>query len=178
MIAPLHNDTVNRVINMSNFDFDFLQYDGCFDTYADIVYCIDSTASMQPCINKVKQVTRTLHDELAKALLENDRKLVGLRIKVIAFRDFYVDGPRSLEKSRFFNIPDELSAFENFISGIQAKGGGDLPENSLEAFALAMKSDWRFPTNKDAKYRQIIVNIADILGRRFGMTATCTGCKT
>ena len=60
---------------------------------------------------------------------------------MIAFRDYGVDSEPMLE-SKFFTLDGESGAFHEFVEGIEATGGGDEPESSLEALALAMKSDW------------------------------------
>lgn len=49
-------------------------------------------------------------------------------------------------ESKFFTLSDDSSdesrEFASFVSGITATGGGDAPENALEALAIAMNSDW------------------------------------
>lgn len=132
------------------------------DTYADIVYCIDLTSSMTPIINKVKETARQLHSDLQEMMLNNyQRNIKRLRIKVIGFRDAYCDGPLSFEVSKFFNLPAETEAFYSFVNGLTAKGGGDIPENSLEALALAMKSDWCQTLDNNIRRRHIIVLFTD-----------------
>ena len=135
---------------------------GTMDVYADIVYCIDLTASMRPIIQKVKDTARTLHEDLQKVMQENyQRSIKQLRIKVIGFRDFYCDGDYALEQSPFFYLPDEADAFKRFVDKLEAKGGGDIPENSLEAVALAMQSDWCTTLDSSIRKRHIIVLFTD-----------------
>lgn len=135
---------------------------GTMDVYADIVYCIDLTASMRPIIQKVKDTARTLHEDLQKVMQENyQRSIKQLRIKVIGFRDFYCDGDYALEHSPFFYLPDEADAFKRFVDKLEAKGGGDIPENSLEALALAMQSDWCTTLDSSIRKRHIIVLFTD-----------------
>ena len=128
------------------------------ETYADIVYCIDLTSSMTPIINKVKETARQLHSDLQEMMLKNyQRHIKRLRIKVIGFRDAYCDGPLSFEVSKFFSLPAETEEFYAFVNRLRAKGGGDIPENSLEALALAMKSDWCQTLDNNIRRRHIIV---------------------
>lgn len=135
---------------------------GNLDVYADIVYCIDLTQSMLPIIQKVKETARTLHHDLQNRMKENyQRTIKQLRIKVIGFRDFYCDGSYALEQSRFFYLPDETAEFESFVNGLEAKGGGDIPESSLEALALAMKSDWCTTLDSSIRKRHVIVLFTD-----------------
>ncbi len=132
------------------------------DTFADIVYCIDLTSSMTPIINKVKETATTLHSEL-QALMEKNyqRKIKRLRIKIIGFRDAYCDGHLSFETSKFFDLPAETQEFQSFVDSLQAKGGGDRPENALEALALAIKSDWCQTLDSNIRKRHIIVLFTD-----------------
>lgn len=112
------------------------------DTNVDIVFAIDATESMQPLIDKVKSLTLSFREELEKGLKENRRIIKNLRIKVIVFRDYYVDDKYAMEESRFFILPEEKQEFYNFVSKIKAGGGGDEPESGLEALALALRSDF------------------------------------
>ena len=58
----------------------------------------------------------------------------------------------------FLNIPDEEADFKNFVSGLHPAGGGDEPENGLEALAMAIDSDW---TNGGDKRRHVVVVWSD-----------------
>ena len=95
---------------------------------------------------------------MEKGLRENRRIIKNLRIKVIVFRDYYVDDKYAMEESRFFILPDEKQDFYNFVSRIKAGGGGDEPESGLEALALALKSN--FVKDGDKK-RHVIVLFTD-----------------
>ena len=128
------------------------------DTNVDIVFAIDATESMQPLIDKVKSLTLSFREELEKGLKENRRIIKNLRIKVIVFRDYYVDDKYAMEESRFFILPEEKQEFYNFVSKIKAGGGGDEPESGLEALALALRSD--FVKDGDKK-RHVIVLFTD-----------------
>jgi len=115
-----------------------------FECNVDLVLCIDATGSMGPVIGKVKESALSFYDSLVTALASKDRIVNedNFRVKVIVFRDYYCDGDDSMEESAFFKLPTEKSAFRSFVSSIEAKGGGDEPENALEAIAIAMNSDW------------------------------------
>ena len=139
------------------------------DTYMDIVFCIDVTQSMQPTINKVKGFTLSLYDSLVPFMLEKaHREVKAMRVKVIAFRDFYCDGSCSLLESQFFKLPEENDGFKKFVNSLQAKGGGDEPENALEALALAMKTDWvKIKDLSTQRARHVIVLFTDDAAHRF-----------
>ena len=135
---------------------------GTLDVYADIVYCLDLTQSMKPILDKVKATALTLHNDLQNVMSTNyQRSIKQLRIRVIGFRDAYCDGSKSFEISRFFYLPDEAAEFKSFVDKLEAKGGGDIPENSLEALALAMKSDWCQTIDATIRKRHIIVMFTD-----------------
>lgn len=134
------------------------------DTNVDIVFVIDATESMQPLIDKVKSLTLSFREELEKGLERNKRRIKNLRIKVIVFRDYYVDDKYAMEESRFFILPEEKQDFYNFVSKIRAGGGGDEPESGLEALALALRSD--FVKDGDKK-RHVIVLFTDASAHPF-----------
>ncbi|MDO5139430.1 MAG: vWA domain-containing protein [Oscillospiraceae bacterium] len=134
------------------------------DTNVDIVFVIDATESMQPLIDKVKSLTLSFREELERGLEKNLRRINNLRIKVIVFRDYYVDDKYAMDESRFFILPDEKQDFYNFISKIRAGGGGDEPESSLEALALALRSDF---VKVGDKKRHVIVLFTDASAHPF-----------
>ena len=127
------------------------------DYNVDIVMCIDATGSMSSIINEVKTNALSFYRSFVKAMKEGDKSVQQLRIKVIAFRDYGCDTEPMVE-SKFFVLDDESTDFHNFVNGIEATGGGDGPENSLEAIALAMKSDW---VRTGTKRRHVIIMWTD-----------------
>lgn len=121
----------------------------------DLVICIDGTGSMSPVIEEVKASALTFHEKLQVKMAENKKQVDQLRARVIVFRDYWVDAPdKVMVSSKFFHLPSEASAFSSFISGIYDEGGGDEPENALEALALAMYSPW---AKLQGKQRYIIL---------------------
>lgn len=120
----------------------------------DIVMCIDATGSMSPIIDRVKANALRFYDDLMEVMLQKAKHINTLRVRVIAFRDFYFDKEKAIEASAFFELPAEQEQFKKFVDGIVADGGGDEPENGLEALAMAIRSEWN---NMGEKRRQIIV---------------------
>lgn len=102
------------------------------DTNVDIVFAIDATESMQPLIDKVKSLTLSFREELEKGLKENRRIIKNLRIKVIVFRDYYVDDKYAMEESRFFILPEEKQEFIILF-----------PKLRPVAEATSRKADWK-----------------------------------
>jgi len=123
----------------------------------DIVMCIDGTGSMSPIINEVKENALTFYQRFVDAMEENDKEVSQLRIKVITFRDYGPDAS-PMEQSEFFVLPDDNERFRECVNAITATGGGDAPENALEAIAYALKSDW---TTGGSKRRHAIMVFSD-----------------
>lgn len=134
------------------------------DTNVDIVFVIDATRSMQTTIDMVKASALSFQENLKGFLGEAGRIVRNLRIKVVWFRDFYYDGKYAYGESKFFELPEEKEDFHNFVTEINAAGGGDDPESALEALTLAMRSDF---VQDGAKKRHIIVLFTDAEAHAF-----------
>lgn len=108
------------------------------------MFVIDATGSMatESLIDKVKDNARNFYSKVEEALKEQNKTIGVFRAKIIAFRDYYCDGNEAMMESEFFTLPEQSAEFEKYLEGIEATGGGDAPESSLEALALAMKSDF------------------------------------
>ncbi len=133
-------------------------------TDVDMVFVIDCTGSMDPFLSKVKEAALSFHEQVREALGVKSRRVRKMRIKVIAYRDYYYDWadpdhPPMLI-SDFFTLPDEEEAFAEFVNGLEAAGGEDEPESALEALHHAFNSDW-FVDPAINKRRQIIVVFTD-----------------
>ena len=137
----------------------------------DIVMCIDASGSMAPIIDEVKDIALSFYQKIVDTMEERGKDIEQLRIKVIAFRDYGCD-EKPMEESKFFLLPEEDEEFKNFVNSIEAKGGGDGPENALEAIALALKSDW---TTGGFRQRHVVLVFSDApaltLGERSGAAA-------
>ena len=134
----------------------------------DIVFCVDGTGSMSPCIESVKNNARRFYADFTKAMTDNGSDIDMMRIKMIVFRDYKSDGELSMMQSPFFELPQEEAELSAYLNGVRATGGCAEDANGLEALYLAMNSD--FVTG--SKDRQVIVLFADTsaipLGKRKG----------
>lgn len=139
------------------------------DYAVDIVMCIDATGSMAPIINEVKNNAMSFYQKFVDAMDENDKEVSELRIKVIVFRDYICDS-EPMTESEFFVLPSQNAAFRSFVSSIEACGGGDGPENALEAIALAMQSKW---TTSASKRRHVILVFSDAPALPLGERSDC-----
>lgn len=126
----------------------------------DIIFCIDGTGSMSPCIGKVKSNARKFYSDFVDKMTNDYGSSVEvLNIKVITFRDYKDDGENAMVISEWFDITAGDDAnYEKYLNGIIADGGGDAPENGLEALFYAMTADWNAKGDKD---RQVIVLFTD-----------------
>lgn len=123
----------------------------------DLVFCIDATMSMDPILDKVKDNALNFYQDFQNMMDEKGKKVSQLRIRIVAFRDYYYDS-EPMMVTNFFRLPDMSEDFEACVKSIIPEGGGDDPEDGLEALAYAMKSDW---SNGAAKKRHVIVVWSD-----------------
>ena len=124
----------------------------------DIVFVIDATGSMSDLIDIVKKNAVNFHSDIQEVMSKKGKTIQELRVKVIAFRDYIADGEEAMLRTDFFTLPNEIEAFQDTVNSISAFGGGDEPEDGLEALAFAIRSKW----NKEGlKRRQLIVVWAD-----------------
>lgn len=84
----------------------------------DVVFAIDVTASMRNVINTVKNNIKLFAEEL---------RMHGFdaRLGMVLFSD-YVEWVSP-------ELTDDVTEFERWVGNVQTVGGGDIPENSLEA---------------------------------------------
>ena len=101
----------------------------------DMVFCIDATGSMRHVLDFVKQNALNLYHDIVAEMEKKHKTINQLRVRVIAFRDYVADGKDAILGSDFFVLPDQAQMFYDCVNGITAKGGGDIPEDGLEALA-------------------------------------------
>lgn len=140
-----------------DWDAAFAGQDGAFETNVDLVICIDVTGSMGPVLHKSTMLARDLIGQINAGLAEKNRRVDKLRVKVIAFGDYYCDDVPMAE-SAFFELPAQERAYHDYLDRLSAHGGGDAPESSLEALYKAFTSDW---CTTGAKRRHIVVLFTD-----------------
>ena len=142
------------------------------DYTVDMVFCIDATGSMEDTsgsqkkiINMVKQNALNFYGDFSTVMNAKRKQVRQLRVRVIAFRDYKADGDQAMLVTDFFMLPQQEKEFEACINSIHADGGGDIPEDGLEALAYAVKSKW---TTEGAKKRQVIVVWTDACTHELG----------
>lgn len=145
---------------MDQFDMSDEQTEGASAYSVDIALVIDATGSMHSIIDEVKKEARNFCNKFTDAMEAEGKHIDKLRMKVIAFRDYAYDAEDdAMNESPFFMLPDEEDALSDFVNQIEAKGGGDEPENALEAISLAMRSEW--DTESAGKHRHVILLFTD-----------------
>ncbi len=108
---------------------------------ADIVICIDCTGSMQPCIDGLKSEINRFIDELERPP-EQGLSPVNWQLKVIGFRDLNADS--APWENRDAPMVSDASAARVQVASLEADGGGDEPESTLDALWVAAAStEWR-----------------------------------
>ena len=130
----------------------------------DLVFCIDATGSMKPWLDKVKKNAENLYDDLCAKMKAEHRDIARMRVRLIAFRDYAAAANEDKKNNilpmlttDFFNLPEERKEFSDCLASIQPIGGGDVPEDGLEALAFAIKNTkWAEPRAGILR-RQIIV---------------------
>ena len=103
----------------------------------DLVFLVDTTASMESFLRSAKRTCNRIITDLS-ALVPNTR------MGVVAYRDhgdLYVTKSIPISSDRF--------AILNFLEGLEARGGGDVPEAILDAVEFALDElPWRQKTHR------------------------------
>ncbi len=107
----------------------------------DIVVAFDITESMGPFIDGMKEATNAFADGLSKANRD-------YRLGLVTFEDYVTRDEKVFTRS--------ATEFKSWIGALQAVGGGDIPENSLDALMIAS----RFPFRPDAQAVVILITDA------------------
>jgi Mg-chelatase subunit ChlD len=100
----------------------------------DLVFMVDATGSMGDEIGKLKASMRAMADQMAQLPGQPD-----ICYGLVAYRD---RGDAFITRTHDFT--NDLSAFQNLLSRVQAQGGGDTPEALNEALHEVVHSlSWR-----------------------------------
>lgn len=120
----------------------------------DMTFCIDATGSMRGIIDMVKNNALNFYNDVVDAMSKKGKMIDRLRIRLVIFRDYIADGEEAMLTSDFFTLPEQAKDFEMCIRSVEAFGGGDDPEDGLEALAYAIRSKW---DTEGMKKRHVIV---------------------
>ena len=136
----------------------------------DMVFCIDCTGSMGNIIEIVKKNALNFYQDVTDVMEKKHKHISQLRVRVVAFRDYKADGDQAMMVTDFFKLPQEADEFEKCVRSLKATGGGDDPEDGLEALAFAMKSKW---DEEGMKRRHVIVVWTDAPTHQLGYASDC-----
>lgn len=115
----------------------------------DIVFVLDITESMQPYIDAVKQNVIAF----AQDLQANSR---DYRLGLVTFEDYVVSAHKDCNCAYMNSFTSDVKQFSDWVGSLHAGGGGDIPEDQLDALAYAAK----FPFRPEAEGIIIIVTDA------------------
>jgi hypothetical protein len=115
----------------------------------DIVFVLDVTESMQPYIDAVKQNVIAFAQDLAS----NNR---DYRLGLVTFEDYVVSKEKDCNCPYSYTMTSNVKEFTDWVGGLHAGGGGDIPEDQLDALAYAAS----FPFRPEAEGIVIIVTDA------------------
>lgn len=135
----------------------------------DMVFCIDCTGSMDNIIDIVKKNALNFYQDVTAVMESKHKHISQLRVRVVAYRDYIADGKDAMRVTDFFKLPEEAAEFERCVRSLKADGGGDDPEDGLEALAYAIKSNW---DTEGMKKRQVIVVWTDAACHPLGFGAS------
>ncbi len=128
----------------------------------DIVFVVDVTSSMTPCIEGLKNSLHSFFEGLERQEIEGI-PVPSWRMRIVTFKDLdcATDSEPKLDNSKPF--VETREEFEQQINSLQIEKyqGCDEPESVLEAiYVAARKSDWR-PALGEERVHRVIVALTD-----------------
>jgi len=102
----------------------------------DLVFVMDVTESMQPYIDAIKQnMVNFAHD-----LASNNR---DYRLGLVTFEDYVVSKYPDCNCPYQKTMTSDVNQFIKWVGTLHASGGGDIPEDQLDALAYASSFPFR-----------------------------------
>jgi len=118
-----------------------------FDGNVNIVFCIDTTGSMDTYIHGVKDRA----NEFAQILAS---KGASFKLGLIGFGDLY-----EKEKPSVYNFTDDVAKFQKQVNNIPRTYGGDIPESALDSLETGI--DLLATTRHESGSKSIFILITD-----------------
>jgi hypothetical protein len=100
---------------------------------ADIVFMIDISGSMAPCIDALRHNIETFVDSLSRGDANNAAAVKDWRGKVVGYRDFQAAQSEGLPWIVDNPFVRDAAALKAQLASLEAAGGGDEPESLLDA---------------------------------------------
>jgi Mg-chelatase subunit ChlD len=108
---------------------------------ADVLFVLDCTGSMQGEIDAIKDAIMSFADTI-----ESDG--VRVRVGLIEFRDRLIGEEHRVLTFTGEPFTSDPAVFRRAVAALQAEGGGDEPESSLDALMLALRQPFASDANK------------------------------
>ena len=70
----------------------------------DLVFCIDVTMSMAHILDTVKQNALRFYEDFQNIMEKKHKTVSDLRIRIVAFRDYYYDRDQAMMVTDFFEF--------------------------------------------------------------------------
>ena len=100
---------------------------------ADIVFLVDVSGSMSPCIDALRRNIEAFIDSLSQGDANNAAPVRDWRGKVVGYRDIEAAEAEGLPWIVDNSFVRDAGALKAQLSTLQANGGGDEPESLLDA---------------------------------------------
>jgi hypothetical protein len=100
---------------------------------ADIVFLIDISGSMSPCIDALRRNIETFIDSLSQGDANNAAPVRDWRGRVVGYRDIEAAESEGLPWIVDHPFVRDTGALKSQLGTLQANGGGDEPESLLDA---------------------------------------------
>lgn len=133
----------------------------------DMVFVLDVTGNMGFFVDRFR---RNLLPMLRQRLSER-AETARIRFRIITFRDYMSDGEEAIYRSRFYLMPEEEAELNRELQRVECYGGGDSPENGMEALYFALTSD--FAAGEESRQYIFLFTNADAV--EIGKRADCSG---
>jgi len=95
----------------------------------DMVFLVDVTGSMKPCIDALKNNIQAFITSLTTSSANTPSIVKNWRAKAVGYRDFTCDKVPFVDNPFVENVDD----FQAQLANLTAEGGGDEPESLLDA---------------------------------------------
>ncbi len=99
----------------------------------DIVFLLDATGSMQPCIDAVKSNIHNFVTTLTSPDANGGVIIQDWRASICCYRDFTYEPKFGKEALRITPFTNDVNELYRQLDDIKAEGGGDEPESLLDA---------------------------------------------
>jgi hypothetical protein len=100
---------------------------------ADIVFLVDVSGSMAPCIDALRTNIESFVDTLSKGEGNNAPPVRDWRAKVVGYRDVEAAQSEGIPWIVDSSFVRDASSLKSQLGQLRAEGGGDVPESLLDA---------------------------------------------